>query len=344
MSDDPLIQWSGNTASIVFPDLSAGSYYAVIKYSVGPDQSEWSLSVAESQCAGPECPRTETPSISLNCTDPNAPKIEIAGYRYTYYYRNTRDWFVPGDDDTKECIFYDAVNGFYRCNNYSSDTTWSDIVRPTLPPAVPGTPHPPATYWGRFEPTTGQLRDDSSLTVGEKYYYRAKLQGNYCASFPVGIDFECPAPTCSPVQTPVLVSPINTCQDTVVGTDFSWEAVSGADHYQLQVYDEHGNWCFNEDVGNKTHYVISSCDNPLETGIVTWRVKAFTSTCESNWEEQTLQLDLLSPNEIQSPAIAFSRGSSCAGKYYATFSWNQTARYFGESPQSSVHTADVLDA
>lgn len=201
--------WIGNFTTYTMSGLPPGPYYAVVQYSVASgQQSPWSSPVTTVSCNG-NCPsgRTPNPAVSIICTDPENPVVQIAGGGGVDLYRSDVPWFGIGDATTKKCIYWE---GNYRyCNIHSSANFYDSSRNPTPSPYQwsPGLPYP-ATYWGSIN-GSGQLANDTSLIVGNTYHYRAKRVGNYCPSFPVDIEYACPptpTPTATITQTPTPTS------------------------------------------------------------------------------------------------------------------------------------------
>lgn len=121
----------------------------------------------------------------------------------------------------------------------------------------------------------------SSLNPGTKYYYRARVTGTFGTYF--GLIFDFTTGTAS-LTAPVQISPGDNQSNVPTKPAFTWNAVTGASSYTLQLSNSVGNW---------TNPVVSitgitqtnaTLTNHLSTStIYFWRVQAVSGTFAGPW-------------------------------------------------------------
>lgn len=147
------------------------------------------------------------------------------------------------------------------------------------------------------------------------------------------------------VGRPTLIEPINNRVTSEVQPTFSWQHVSGADRYTLEVRDNAtGNLVTQASYTADTSCDVSACQIPspasLSIGVYKWRVRAFTGEEASSWSVYhvlTVGENVFEKPRLRSPGV---NATVYGGR--PTFKWYKIAS--GDTSLITRANVELIDA
>ena len=148
---------------------------------------------------------------------------------------------------------------------------------------------------------TGSTTYSTALTITQPgdYYWRVRsLQSATPGPWSANIPF-----TLVPLPTPILVTPLNNHEDTDPTPTFTWQPVTGATSYSLQIsYDaDFDSLLRNRDAGLNTSFT-----EPLSYGLYYWRVMAYKGSLGTPSESRYMRVKPLYTPLLIAPINLFT--------------------------------------
>ncbi len=214
-----------------------------------------------------------------------------------------RYWYHPSNNATNQSLTptlsWNAVNGAdsYKVQ-LSDDAGFSNIV------------------FEQLDITTSSV-DVTGLSNNTQYYWRVlatNIAGDSNWSTPFNFTT---LPTIAGV--PVLASPSNNSINQSLTPTLSWNSVTGADSYKVQVSDDPGFATFIIDQSGVTDTNLNITGLTNDTQYY-WRVLATNSAGDSNWSAAFNFTTL--PNIVDAPVLISPVNNAINQSLTPTLSWN----------------------
>lgn len=121
----------------------------------------------------------------------------------------------------------------------------------------------------------------SSLNANTKYYYRAKVTGTFGTYYGLIFDF---TTSTAQLTAPIQVSPNDNQSNVSTKPTFTWNAVTGASSYTLQISTSVGNWTNPlVSITGITQAGVTLANHLSVSTVYFWRVQALSGTLAGPW-------------------------------------------------------------
>jgi hypothetical protein len=115
-------------------------------------------------------------------------------------------------------------------------------------------------------------------------------------------------------NTVILTTPSNNLNSNIPAKTLSWQPLTGATNYQIQIIDSQSNSVVNQSLTNTTY------NHTFSEGLFSWKVRASNGTENTLYTARSILIDTTVPNI---PILNTPANNSSTAETNISFSWNR---------------------